>query len=415
MKRVLLLLAVLAGGGVAYHELSSRGATGDSVSTLRVDKTKFVRHVTAEGNLKAVKATSITAPNGGQPMKIAWIASDGIAVKKGDVVVRFDPTDPEKRLRDGKADLDSANAKLRGEDIKSRSKVADRESDADLAKDEVDQARKFQSKDQQIFSRNQIVESEVDEHLAEAKQAHADKAKTIEKHLSHSTAAVISVERQKAQLAIDHATKELQDMQIVAPHDGILVLSRNWRGQMPKLGDQLWPGQEVAEIPLLEAMEAQVFVLEVDGSGLTEKQPAEVVIEAHSDRTFKGTIKVVDKLAQPRQNGSPVNYFAVTIALDTTDHALMKPGQRVQATLVLDQEDALVVPRQAVFDKDQKTVVYRKTEHGFDPVTVELGAATTGRVVIKKGLQAGDEIALRDPTRAVDALGSNGSGEHAAQ
>src|ERR1044071_217222 len=184
---------------------------------------------------------------------------------------------------------------------------------------------------------------------------------------------------------------------------------------MPKLGDQLWPGQEVAEIPLLDAMEAQVFVLEVDGSGLTEKQPAEVVIEARPDRTFKGVIKLVDKLAQPRQEGSPVNYFAATITLDTTHHNVMKTGQRVQATLVLDQEDALVVPRQAVFDKDAKPIVYRKTEHGFDPVAVELGAATTGRVVIKKGLAAGDEIPLRDPARAMDSSGSAGSAAGAAK
>src|SRR5262249_42028006 len=162
---------------------------------------KFVRHVTAEGNLRAVKATRVSAPNGGAPMKIAWIAVDGAAVKKGEVIVRFDPTDPEKKLRDGQSDLDSANAKLAEENVKSKSKVADRESDADLAKDELDKARKFQSKDQKIFSRNQIIESEVDEHLATAKQDHADKAKSIEKHLSHSNAAVISVEKQKAQLA----------------------------------------------------------------------------------------------------------------------------------------------------------------------------------------------------------------------
>jgi len=104
-----------------------------------------------------------------------------------------------------------------------------------------------------------------------------------------------------------------------------------------------------------------------------------------------------------------VQYFGVTIALDKTDPAIMKPGQRVQATLVLDQEDAIVVPRQAVFTKESKSIVYRKTATGFEPVTVELGAATAGRVVIKSGLGDGDTIALRDPTEKLDALGSAGS------
>ena len=83
-------------------------------------------------------------------------------------------------------------------------------------------------------------------------------------------------------------------------------------------GRRMGPGQSVGEIPLLDAMEAEVFVLEVDGSGLAEKQAAEVVIEARPDRGYPGTIRLVDKLAQPRQPGSPVQYFAVVIQLATT-------------------------------------------------------------------------------------------------
>ncbi|HSN28104.1 MAG TPA: hypothetical protein VLT45_17575, partial [Kofleriaceae bacterium] len=76
----------------------------------------------------------------------------------------------------------------------------------------------------------------------------------------------------------------------------------------------------------------------------------------------------------------------------------------------LDQEDAVAVPRQAVFDRDGKTVVYRQKADGFEPVPVELGAATSGRVVIKTGLEADDVIALRDPTQAASGSGSAGSG-----
>jgi RND family efflux transporter MFP subunit len=257
-----------------------------------------------------------------------------------------------------------------------------------------------------IFSRNQIIESEIDQELAGAKQEHAERAKQIERRLSQSNAAVIGVERNKAQLAITHAEATLKSMEIVAPTDGIFVLERYWNGALPKVGDSLWPGQSVAEIPILDEMQANVYVLEVDGSGLAENQPAQVVIEARPGRVFDGKIKLVDKLAQPRQHGSPVQYFGVTIALDRTDREVMKPGQRVQATLILDQADALVVPRQAIFDRGGKNVVHRKAASGFEPVTVELGGATAGRVVITRGLADGDVIALRDPTQDRDPLGS---------
>ena len=108
----------------------------------------------------------------------------------------------------------------------------------------------------------------------------------------------------------------------------------------------------------------------------------------------------VDSLAKPRILGSPVQYFAVTLALDRTDPQVMKPGQRVQANLLLDRrQDALLVPRQAVFDREGRSVVFRKGEHGFAPVEVKLGASTMGRIVVESGIAAGDVLALRDPTR----------------
>jgi len=412
IKAVVGLGIIGALGIGAFYVLAGSSSLGDDIPTYKVEQSTFVRRVHAEGNLRAVESTPLVAPDGGGrgPMKLAWLAPDGLKVKAGDVVVRFDPTDPEKQLRDGQADLDSAKAKLGSEAIKGRAAVSDRDTDAKLAADELEEMRKLQAKDPMIFSRNQIIESEIDAKLGDQKQTHAEQAKKIERSRSQSNTAVIAVEQQKAQLAITHANQALQRMEIKAPHDGILVLQRNWRGAMPKLGDALWPGQAVAEIPLLDAMEAEVFVLEVEGSGLAEKQAAQVVVEARPDLTFAGKIRLVDKLAQPRQPGSPVQYFAVVITLDKTDRTVMKPGQRVRGTLILDQQAALVVPRQAIFvNHDGKSIVYRKTATGFEPKPVELGAATSGRVVVKTGIAAGDEIALRDPTRSLDSIGS-GSG-----
>jgi RND family efflux transporter MFP subunit len=405
-----VVLAALGGGG--WYVLGKTTKHDEAVPTQKVSKAPFTRRVTAEGNLRAVKATPLSAPrNGGGwdgPVKIAWLASDGTKVKAGDVVVRFDPSDPEKQLREGQADLAAASAKLAGEQIKSQNAIAGRDKEAENAADELEQQRKFQSKDEQIFSHNQIVEGQIDETLAGAKQDHANKAKEIERKLAHSNAGVISVEKQKAQITISHAKSALDSMEIKAPHDGILVLRRNWRGQLPRVGEQLWPGQKVAEIPLLDEMEAEIFVLEVDGNGLANDQKAELVVEAQPDITYDAKIKLVDKLAKPRDPGVPVQYFAVTLTLEKTDKAVMKPGQRVRAKLILDQEDAIVVPRQAVVMKDGKNVVFKKTKTGtFDAIPVELGTGTSGRVVIAKGLDAGDEIALRDPTMSVDsALGS---------
>lgn len=414
MIRALVVLLFLGGAaaGAVYYVRGATGEKGDVVPTYVVARGELVRTVTAEGNLRAVKATPLSAKgtNRSGPKKIAWLAPDGQPVKKGDVVVRFDPTDPEKKLRDSQSDLDSARARLQAEQIKSKAAIEARDTAAMLAAKELEQTRQFQSKDEEIFSRHQIMNAEIEEELAGAKKEHAEGTKQVERKLSRSKTGLIAVEQQKAQLAISHAKAALESMEIRAPHDGLFILQRNWKGELVKVGDQLWPSQTIAEIPLLDAMEAEVFVLEVDGSGLAEKQPAELVIEARPGITYKGKVRLVDKLAKPRFDDVPVQYFAVVIELDKTDRATMKPGQRVRATIKLDEANALLVPRQAILNKDGKNYVYRRTPRGeFEQVPVELGAATSGRVAVKSGLAEGDRIALRDPTRSLEQ--TLGSGE----
>lgn len=414
MIRTLAILAVLAALGVGVglyvrHTLASERAP--EVPTFTVTKDHLVRRVLAEGNLRAVKATPLTAPStSGRPgpKKIAWIAPDGQRVVKGAVVVKFDTSDPERELQNGQADLDSATARLQAEQIHSRVAIEGRDTAAMLAAKELEQTRQFQSKDETIYSRNQIIESQIDEALAGARKEHAEQTKEVERNLSRSKTGLIAVEQRQAQVAIKHAKTALESMEIRAPHDGLFILMRNWRGEVPKLGDQLWPGQDVAELPLLDTMEAEVFVLEIDGSGLAENQPAEVVIEARPDVIHKGRVKLVDKLAKPRFGQVPVQYFAVVIELATTDPTMMKPGQRVRSTITLEEASALVVPRSAVFTKDGKSFVFRRTPRGeFEQIAVELGASTSGRVAVTSGLTAGDRIALRDPTRSIEhALGS---------
>ena len=85
------------------------------------------------------------------------------------------------------------------------------------------------------------------------------------------------------------------------------------------------------------------------------------------------------------------------------DDPAMKPGQRVSAILMLDEiEDALVIPRDAVFGEDDKKIVYVRKGWDFEAVEVRLGVVALGRVVIESGLEEGDLIALQNPRTVED-------------
>ena len=404
MKKRWLAAGIAVGiTAVAIARASWMRIGGIDVPTFEVKRVAFSRHITAEGNLRAVNATAISAPpmNEG-PLKIAWMAPDGSAVRKGEPVVRFDPSDLEKKLKDGEADRASAEAKIEKERTQTGAALRDRDRTAGLSQAELEKTKAFQTKDPLIFSRNQIIESQIDEQLSTEKKDHASAAQKIEGSLSKSKVELLALERRKADIAIGQAKKGLASMEALAPHDGIVVFEVDWRGNLPKVGDTVWAGQRIASLPLLDEMEAEAFVLEADAGGLKPGVPATVVLESQPDAPYQAKIRLVDTLAKPRIRDVPINYFAVTLSLERTDKTHMKPGQRVRATLILDQQEALAIPRQAVFEKEGRQVVYVRHAGRFDETKVTLGASSPGLVVVESGLEAGDRIALRDPTRPAE-------------
>lgn len=391
----------------------SHWRSGTSVPTLVVRRAPFERRVVAEGNLEAAEATPVTAPVDAQgQLKVAWLVPDGSRVVKNDVVVRFDPTEMDRLLRDGQSERATADSRITGTRADTGGAIRNLERDADLARQELAAADRFKVDDPDVFSRQEIIRSEIDRNLAQRRIETSDDVREIRQGVARVDLDLLEIERRKAGLSIDRATKGLEALEIRAPHDGILVYKRNWRGDVTKVGDTLWGGQPVAEIPDLGTMQAKVYVLEADAGGLVPGLAATLVVEAHPDKEFAATIKKVDTLAKRRTGWIPVQYFGTTLALAATDASLMKPGQRVRAVLSLDKDaGALSVPRNAIFEKDGKPIVYRRSGSGFQATPVTLGPAAVGRVVVAGGLSEGDVIALRDPeSGAHDEPAAPGSG-----
>jgi HlyD family secretion protein len=374
-------------------------ADKNQVVTFKVEPITFARRVTAEGTLKAVKATPIgVPPSATSPMKVSWIADDGALLRKGDVIVRFDATEFENDLLLGREDRTAAMNKLEKVGAESSATRKNLGRDARLAQSELEAARRFTFDDAEIFSRYARIENEVDQTLAQSRKSHAEEVLGVRDNLSRVERDLISIEDRKAGMKIRQAEEGLQALQVVAPHDGILVMQRNWRGEIARVGDTLWRGQPIGEIPELTSMQAEVFVLEADAAGLAVDQKVTLFLESHSDVRFSGKVKSVDKMARPRIPRQPVQYFGVTVQLDRTDVRLMKPGARVRALLeVENQANAFAIPRQALFEKDGKRLVYVKKGEAFSPVAVTIGSSSAGRVVVTKGLSKGDQIALQEP------------------
>jgi multidrug efflux pump subunit AcrA (membrane-fusion protein) len=384
---------------------------GAEVPTVQVKKVKFARVIEADGTLRPVKATPVAVPSDVPfTLRLTWLAADGSVVKKGDVVARFDDLELKTKLANAEADRTVAAAKKSKEALLLSTATEQRLRTTAAAQRDLEMTKNFAKRDTEIFSRDQIIESEIDQRLQTAKVEHASDARGADKKVTASKLGIIQVEANKAKDAIERSQKGLRSLTIEAPHDGVFTVKRNWWGDPIRVGDTVFRSMSVADVSLVKEMEAELFVLEAEASGLAKGKKAEVMVEGRSGPPMIAEVKTVETVAKRRQPKSPTQYFGVVLKLQSTDVDTMKPGQRVHARLFLHDEEALVVPRPALFDKDGAWVAYRREPAGgFQPAKVVLGASTAGTVTISSGLREGDVIALRDPGKAPGELGRTGA------
>lgn len=402
-RAVWVALALVFLIGFGWWLLPGLGRSAASaVPTLTLVPEELVLSVAAEGVLKAVETIPLLVPpDAPTPARLASMVDDGSLIEAGQVVVRFDPSDLEKERDQLATEVARSRLELARQRSESEASLENLARDATSAELEAEMSARFGPKDEVLYSRAERIEAEIDLHLARLRLENARAARQTEEKLARFERELLGLKLRQGEVRLTRTEDGLRSLEVVAPFGGLLALSRGWRGEMPKVGDTVWPGQPIGEIPRLDTMAAEVFVLEADAGSLKAGQRATVVVEAHPETTFSATVERVGTLAQPRINGSPVQYFDVGLKLASTDTQRMKPGSRVRSRIELERlSGALMVPRQAIFTHEGKTVVFRRRGGRFEPVEVQLGAGGPGRVAVL-GVVAGDTIALVDP-RAAD-------------
>lgn len=403
MRRWRLAALAVAIVGLAAGALIATGLVGGldpMVPTIKIEETPFRVRVTAEGNLAAVNNTQLTAPmKPHMPFTLSWIVDDGSLVSEGDIVARFDASQLEKDLDDGLTDQRISDHKISSAETSREVNLGKLEIDVDVAAHELGVAKEFQSTDTMIYSKMEIVEAQIDTELAETRAGHARESQDIQDQLSEAEVELLTIDRRKADIKVSQAEEGLAALEVRSPHEGLVILERDWRGNPKRVGDAIWPGRALAKIPDLSAMQAEVFVLEADAGGLADGQSATVWLEASPELGYAAIVEKIDPMAGRRNRRVPVQYFRTVLALEHTDTLTMKPGARVRSEIIIaDFNSTITVPLQSVCTVDGMPVVYRWTRRGFEVREVELGPAAMGRVVINSGLKSGDVIALRDPS-----------------
>jgi HlyD family secretion protein len=202
---------------------------------------------------------------------------------------------------------------------------------------------------------------------------------------------------------VERAERALTQMKVTAPAAGSVSLVNHWdfQGETPfKQGDRVWPGAEIAELPDVASMQISARVDETERGRLALNQAVTIQLNAIPERQFTGHVALISTIASMDiSSGWPFpRNFDMQIALDQTDPRL-KPGMAGQITVIVDKvENALAIPAQAMFQRSGRNVAYVWAGSQFEERPLEVGRRSGDQILVAKGLNAGEKVALKDPT-----------------
>ncbi|HEX6940720.1 MAG TPA: efflux RND transporter periplasmic adaptor subunit [Longimicrobiales bacterium] len=397
-------VALLVIGGIGALAAAG-GAEGTQVRVETVVRRDLVATVTGNGWIRPHRRVDIQADIMGRITSLR--VAEGDSVKRGQVLLRIDPTQYQ-----------AAVARARAAVAEALAREAQNRANLIQAERTLERSRALAQRDTGFISRQQLEEAETQV--------------LVQRELMR--AAEHGVEQARA--ALREAEDRLAKTTIVAPIDGVVTRLNIEEGETAIVGTMNNPGSLLLTISDLSVMEAVVRVDETDVPELALGDSATIEIDAFPRRTFTGRVtEIAHSSVRPPESmssgpGSQAQAvdFEVILRLDDPPPVL-RPDFSATAEIVTDirkgvlsipiialavrdrgrleaipQEDASA--RAAAADVTEHTdiegvfVVRQGTAH-FVPV--EVGIAGAEHFEVLSGLAEGDSV-VAGPYEAIRAL-----------
>lgn len=403
-------LALAAAGSLSACRQTTVLAGDASIPTATVKEVDLQLKVFTKGALHTEESRVISAPPiAGGTLQIIQLAAAGAQVHTGDVVLEFDPSQQEYNLGQNKSDLLQAEQEIVKAKADAAVQTAEDQTALLKAKYAVRRAELEVTKNEllsQIDAQKNILA------LDEAKRALAQLEQDIRSHSASNEAALaISEEkRHKALLAMDQAERNIKNMRVTSPIDGLMVIHGNrdstggmfFGGMMLPdyhVGDQVNPGSSIAEVIDSSHLEISAQVSETDRTNLKTGQPVDITIDALPGETFAGKVRTVGgATAGEFWDDNLKHKFDVAVQLDRSDPRL-RPGFEAKLSILGDHlTRAVSLPAEAVFEHGGKKVVYCDRGRGFEMQEVKVRALSEGRAILE-GIPVGTVVALVNPEK----------------
>jgi len=202
---------------------------------------------------------------------------------------------------------------------------------------------------------------------------------------------------------------QLAACKIYAPAEGVVQYpddGSRWGDDRIGPGQSVREGQTIIVLPDTSQMLVSARVHEADRHRIAVGLKVRVRVPAVPGATFTGEIAKIDKFADStnRWLNPELKEHQIEVLLDAFD-APISPGDTAELEILIDElRDVLSVPVQCVYSRGGKSFVFAGDGADLAPVEVDLGQSTATVVEVKRGLHAGQRVAMRADARMLAKL-----------
>ncbi len=388
---LLVIVAVVAvvAVGVVFLRRSS-APQGVRTAVERVTTGAFTREVSGTGVVEAARERTLTFGMGGTVAEIP--VEEGDRVAAGAVLARLDTAALERDLASSQASLTSAQADARRlaaqqevDELDTASGVESARSTLENARETLREAQTALSTSQRLFDAGAASQSELtaaqdaatqaqravevaEGSLRTAESRESSFAQLSEAQTRSSEATIAGLET-----TIGNLQENLEEAVLTAPFAGV-VSDIGF-----DVGDQVSAANGSVTLIDTSTLTVRADFDENRALELAAGQPAQVVPDADTSRSFEAVVRRVSPVAD--RDGSAAQVEAeldfTGAAQEAVEAGLIKPGYTVTARVTVNEiADALLVPLEAISEEDNTSWVYKVTES-------EPGEGTAARVTLE--------------------------------
>ena len=344
MRKGIKIIAILVFIAIAIV-LLLRTSKGVGIKTTTVQRQPFLITVTATstGTIKAETEARISAQRTGKVINLLF--DEGTFVDNKKVIAELDSGEEYLNLRLAEATLQKAKSIL-------------------------SETEKRLKRARELIKKEYISESELD--LTEKENAVAE----------------ASVKEAENSLAI--ARLNYSYSFIRSPINGVVT------ARFVELGDTIVKGNIMGTVVTIDSLYVEGFIDEADISKVSIGKEVNITMDAYQGRIFKGVAYRVSPVVTGGKQETRT--FEVRARLKEMPPAI-KPGMSAEVEVIVDRADnALIVPSQAVIERDGKTFVYVVKDSKARLVPIKAGRSNWTYTEVLSGINEGDEVIINPDT-----------------